>query len=109
MFHFCEMTRMIQAQSASLIYFFELLTKAYKWSKEKIGDKIKNFFNDTKLKTLSKMISIKIMLKEFFKGGEIEDKKLRNHIKALDYILSILIIMTLAGIILNVYNFKFLQ
>ena len=43
MFHFCEMTRMIQAQSASLAYFLEIMKKVYTWSKNFISTNTKFF------------------------------------------------------------------
>ena len=103
-FHFCEMTRMIQAQSASLVYFFQLITKAYKWIKEKIGGNIKEFFIQSKMKTLSKIISLKMFIDEFFNKRDIEDEKLRTHIKALDFILKILIFISISGIFLKIYK-----
>jgi hypothetical protein len=106
MFHFCEMARMIQSQSASLAFFFELIMKAYNWIKEKVGGSMKSFYLETKLKIIEKLRKMKVIIKEFFQRSDLEDDKLRKHIKALDYILTILIFMTVAGIFLRVYKFE---
>jgi hypothetical protein len=100
------MARMIQAQSASLAFFFELVMKAYTWLKEKIGGSVKSFYLDSKLKLIEKFRKMKIMIKEFLQRDNLEDEKLRKQIKALDYILTILIFMAVAGIFLKVYKFK---
>jgi hypothetical protein len=98
------MTRMIQAQSASLAYFFELCVKAYEWVKVNLAGKFKTYLNDTKLKFIEKLVKIKITIKEFFNRNEIEDQKLKSHIKALDYIITILLIMAFSGLFLKVYK-----
>jgi hypothetical protein len=103
MFHFCEMARMIQAQSASLAYFLEILGKGYEWIKTFITTKSKNFYDKSKLALIERLIKIKKYLKEFFSRQEVEDSKLKSHIKALDYIISILLISALAGLLLKVY------
>jgi hypothetical protein len=104
MYHFCEMTRMIQAQSASLAFFFELCLKAYEWVKTNVGGRMKSFASETKLKLIEKLFKLKSAIKEFFNKGEIEDKKLKSHIKALDYIITILIVMAVSGIFLKIYK-----
>ena len=52
------------------------------------------------------MRRMKVMIKEFFQRSNLENEKLKKHIKALDYMLGILIFMAFAGIFLRVYKFK---
>lgn len=103
MFHFCEMTRMIQAQSASLTYFLEIMKKAYDWVKTFITNHTKSFINNTKLLLIQKLVKLKQNLKEFFTTKEVEDDKLKKHIKALDYMITILLVGAVAGLFLKVY------
>lgn len=103
MFHFCEMTRMIQAQSASLAYFIEIMTKVYGWIKTFISTNSKAFISKSKLFIIQKLVKIKMYLKEFFGNKDIEDKKLKSHIKVLDYMITLLLITTVAGLFLKVY------
>ena len=103
MYHFCEMTRMIQAQSASLAYFMEIMGKIYSWVKNFIMTNSKSFYNNTKIKLIERFLKIKLVIKEFFSKNEVEDHKLKSQIKALDYIITILLISAVAGIFLKVY------
>jgi hypothetical protein len=103
MYHFCEMTRMIQAQSASLAYFMEIMGKVYAWIKNFITTKSKSFYNSTKLKLVERLLKIKKKLKEFFSKEEVVDHKLKSQIKALDYVITILLVSAVAGIFLKVY------
>lgn len=103
MYHFCEMTRMIQAQSESLAYFMEIMKKIYSWLKNFITTKSKSFYNSAKLKIVERLLKIKQKLKEFFSKEEIEDHKLKSQIKALDYIITILLVSAVAGLFLKVY------
>lgn len=99
MYHFCEMTRMIQAQSTSLVYFLEIMTKAYNWVKMFIQTKSKSIYDSTKLSIITKCTKMKQIIKEFLSRETIEDDKLRKQIKILDYILGVLITMAVAGLI----------
>jgi hypothetical protein len=98
------MTRMIQAQSASLAFFFELILKAYEWAKTNIAGKLKTYLNETRLKLIQRLLKLKAQIKEFFQHEEIEDQKLKSHIKALDYILTILLVMAFSGLFLKIYK-----
>jgi hypothetical protein len=98
------MTRMIQAQSASLVFFFDLVKKAYEWAKTNIAGKFKSYINEKRLQLIEKLIKMKIMIKEFFNRNEVDDTKLKSHIKALDFILTILLLMAFSGIFLKIYK-----
>ena len=98
MYHFCEMARMIQAQSASLAYFMEILIKVYKWLKEYVTNNSKSFYTKSKLLLIEKLIKIKQILKEFFVKTDLEENKIKSQIKVLDYIISVLLITAISGL-----------
>merc|ERR1712032_150292 len=58
-YHFCQMATMIQAQSASLAFFFETVMKIYRWLKEFVMKHANNTYTSTKLYFLKKLQEIK--------------------------------------------------
>lgn len=111
MYHFCEMTRMIQAQSASLVYFMDIIGKVYSYVKEFILTRSKNCYDSTKIYLVEKLINLKKFFKEFFSiqnnKEECDDtennKKIKNHIKILDNLIKYLLISAALG-----YTLKFI-
>ena len=99
MFHFCEMTRMIQAQSASLAYFFEILSKVYIYVKEFLITKSKTSISSLKLYIVGKLIKMKEFLKEFFSSNTNPENatKLKDHILILDKLIKYLLLSAAAG------------
>jgi len=96
MFHFCEMTRMIQAQSASLTYFLEIMGKLYIFIRDFISTKSKSVYLSTKMYLITKLLSIKQFLIDFFlldrvENNEENESKIKNHIKIIDKLIKYLL------------------
>ena len=107
MFHFCEMTRMIQAQSASLAYFLEIMGKIYFYIKEFIVTKSKSSYLSVKMYLINKLLSIKQFLSDFFLVNQVDnnqenESKIKNHITILDKLIKYLLISAAVG-----YTMKF--
>lgn len=100
-FHFCEMTRMIQAQSASLAFFMETVVKIYKWIKEFIIKHASNTYLSVKLFIVRKLLEIKNFFINFFNfSGEVNDERekiIKNEINFIDKVIKYLIISSTMG------------
>lgn len=98
MYNFCELTKMIETQSSSLIYFFDLMKKCYLYIKNYLKDNAKSYYRYVKAKLIYIYAKIKLVLIEFFKDKNLLDDQLRKQIKILDYIITILLISSLSGL-----------
>ena len=98
-YQFCEITRMIQAQSGSLVFFFDLCKSGYNHVKNFLVNNTRSIIDKTKLKILQILMNIKNAIKEFFQRENNSNEKLQNEIKWIHKVLTILIITTLCGLI----------
>ncbi len=100
-YHFCEMARMIQAQSASLAFFIETIFKIYNWIKEFTMKHSKNTYISTKLYIVKKLMEIKIFFVNFFNfRGEVNEEReklLKNEISFIDKMIKYLLITSSAA------------
>ncbi len=98
---------MIQAQSASLAYFLEIMGKVYGYVKESIVTKSKSGYLSVKIYLINKLLNIKQFMYEFFYINQVNDdqeneSKIKNHIKILDKLIKYLLISAAVG-----YTMKF--
>jgi len=91
------MTRMIQQQSSSLQFFFDLCKSGYTKTKDFFVNNTVSFLSETKLKLINKYISMKEKIKEFFDKDNSDNEKLKSHIRYIDMFLTVLIIATFLG------------
>lgn len=98
LFHLCEMVRMIQQQSAALTFLYETVSKLYNWSKTFAKEKSTSAFNSLKSSFINRLTKIKNFLRDFLNTSELSpDSKLRQHIKLIDNILTILLLSAISS------------
>jgi len=102
------MTRMIQAQSASLVYFIEIMGKIYAYVKDFIMKNTKNCYLGAKLYLINKLITIRQFISEFFFVNQVNnnkenESKIKDHIYILDKLIKYLLITAAVG-----YSLKFI-
>lgn len=106
LFHLCELARMIHQQSAALGFLYEMITKAYATVKAYTVSKSTGLYESISQQALTKVKAIKTFLKEFVsKSSDLDDSKIKQHIKLLDKILLLIIMVSgvsmLAQIVVN--------
>jgi hypothetical protein len=93
-FHLCELARMIHQQSTALAYLYDIIKKGYILINTYCKDKTLSLISTIKTKIKEKILSIRKQIKEFLsKSSELENSKIRRHIKVIDNILFILLII----------------
>ena len=109
-YHFCEMARMIQAQSASLAFFMETILKIYNWIKEFVMKHSKNTYTSTKLFIVKKLLEIKTFFLNFFNfGGDVNDEReklIKKEISFIDKMIKYLLISSSVAFIFTYMTSK---
>lgn len=109
-YHFCEMTRMIQAQSASLAFFMETILKIYNWIKEFVIKHANNTYLSVKLYFVKKLSEIRTFFLNFFNfSGEVNDereKMIKQEISFIDKMIKYLIISSTSAFIFTYMTSK---
>lgn len=97
MFHLCEMIKMIQHQTPTIKYFYELLTRAYYY----FFDKSKEVYEKAKILLL---LLSKIMAFQSLSHQSQSQESLTKEIKVLDYLIKGILITCLSGILIKLYS-----
>lgn len=93
MFHLCEMIKMIQHQTPTIKYFYQLLTEAYYYFLAKSKEAYQKAKNTLCL--LSQIISIR---------PHEQSESLIKEIKVLDFLVKSILITCLSGIVIKLYS-----
>jgi hypothetical protein len=106
-FHLCELARMIHQQSTALYFLYDIVKKGYSTVNTYAKDKIKLIFFSLKNYGIDKIIKLKKFTKEFLSKSEnLEDNKIRNHIKLLDKLLIFMLILASSTVIIKAIGVK---
>ena len=106
-FHLCELARMIHQQSTALLFLYDIIKKGYSTVNTYAKDKIRSIFSSLKNYGIDKIIRLKQFTKEFLSKSEnLEDNKIRSHIKILDKLLIFMLILASSTIIVKAIAVK---